>query len=181
MMRFSPFRIAVLAVSAAVATGHDKPAASKGAKMDRQEMNVKMEKVDGPASQKKGGFKFAEEARAPRDAEPITAAIDQWVDAALGRARIPASAQADEAEFLRRVTLDIIGRIPTPYEASAFFQSTDPEKHGRWINDLLASPAYGDTDFGRGGSSRPAWVLSKCISRTGIGASAPSPTRRATS
>lgn len=131
----------------ALATGQEKPVPAKGAKMDKQEMIGKMEKPgkpEDPASQKKGGFKVAEEVRPPRDTKPVTTAIDQWVDAALGRARIPASPQADDAEFLRRVTLDIIGRIPTPYEAAAFFQSTDPEKRARWINDLLASPSYGE-------------------------------------
>jgi hypothetical protein len=147
MMRFSPSRIAVLVMSGALATGQEKPVPAKGAKMDKQEMSGKMEKPvkpDDPAQQKKGGFKIVEEVRTPRDVKPSTMAIDQWVDAGVGRARIPASPQADDAEFLRRVTLDIIGRIPTPYEASAFFQGTDPEKRARWINDLLASPSYGE-------------------------------------
>ena len=147
MMRFFPFHLVALAMCVTVATAQDKPAPGKGAKMDKQEMSGKMEKPGKPddsAAQKKGGFKFAEEVRAPRETKPITTAIDDWVNAGISRARIPASPQADDAEFLRRVTLDIIGRIPTAYEASAFFQSTDPEKRSRWINDLLASPAYGE-------------------------------------
>lgn len=147
MMRSLPFRIPVFALCAAVAPGQDKPAPGKGAKMDQQEMNGKMAKPvqpDDSAPQKKGGFKILEEVRVPRDPKPITTAIDQWVDAGISRARIPASPQADDAEFLRRVTLDLIGRIPTAFEASAFFQNTDPEKRSRWINDLLASPSYGE-------------------------------------
>jgi hypothetical protein len=147
MMRLLPFCVAVLAISAAVAAGQDMAAPGKGGMMDKQEMSGKMDKtakLDDSAPAKKGGFQFVEEVRPPRDPKPATAAIDGWVDAGLSRARIPSSPQADDAEFLRRVTLDIIGRIPTAYEASAFFESTDPGKRSRWIDDLLASPSYGE-------------------------------------
>jgi hypothetical protein len=78
-----------------------------------------------------------------RDFAPMTAAIDREVDRQLTVHKVPASPLADDAEFFRRVTIDIIGRIPTHEEAAAFLQDTDPAKRRKWIDDLLASPGYG--------------------------------------
>lgn len=47
---------------------------------------------------------------------------------------------SDDAEFLRRVTLDLLGRIPTVSEARAFLVSSDPQRRERRIDELLASP-----------------------------------------
>jgi hypothetical protein len=47
---------------------------------------------------------------------------------------------AADDEFLRRVTLDLIGRIPTAAEARTFFADPSPFKRVRVIDALLASP-----------------------------------------
>jgi hypothetical protein len=47
---------------------------------------------------------------------------------------------AGDDEFLRRVTLDLIGRIPTAAEARTFFANQSPFKRIRVIDSLLASP-----------------------------------------
>ncbi len=78
-----------------------------------------------------------------RDPAPIAAAIDREVDARLTEARVPASPRADDAEFLRRVTLDITGRIPTLSRTIAFLDSQDPAKRRKLIDELLASQQYG--------------------------------------
>jgi hypothetical protein len=79
------------------------------------------------------------------DGEPfaLTAAIDQEIDQALAAAKIPASPLADDAEFLRRVTLDITRSIPTYEQTITFLLDGDPHKRARKIDDLLDSPAYG--------------------------------------
>lgn len=139
--------VAIAAVMTAIAPGQGKPGEGKDMKTDKSEMNGKMDKA-GPfeksAPGKKPDQKFVEEVRLPRDPQPIATAIDYWVDAALASAHIPASQQADDAEFVRRVTLDLIGRVPTSDEASAFLASSDLRKRSRWIDDLLASPSYGE-------------------------------------
>src|SRR5437868_2434396 len=50
----------------------------------------------------------------------LAASIDRAVEAALVAAIIPASPIADDAEFLRRVSLDLTGTIPT-YERTMSF------------------------------------------------------------
>jgi hypothetical protein len=45
-------------------------------------------------------------------------------------------------EFLRRVSLDLLGRIPTLEECLAYEQDARPDKRGRWVERLLNSQEY---------------------------------------
>ncbi len=47
-----------------------------------------------------------------------------------------------DAEFLRRVYLDLTGRIPQPEEATAFLNDPSGNKRSKLIDQLLASDAY---------------------------------------
>ncbi len=47
-----------------------------------------------------------------------------------------------DAEFLRRVSLDLNGMPPTADEARAFITDTDPSKREKLVDRLLASPLY---------------------------------------
>jgi hypothetical protein len=49
-----------------------------------------------------------------------------------------------DAEFVRRVYVDLTGRIPTPEQAEAFFTDTQPAKRSNLIARLIASPAFVD-------------------------------------
>jgi len=69
--------------------------------------------------------------------------IDQQIDARLEREGIEPAEQADDAEFLRRVYLDLHGVVPTFEQSAAFLVDTDPQKRSRLIDQLLASPRYG--------------------------------------
>jgi hypothetical protein len=51
--------------------------------------------------------------------------------------------RADEAEFVRRIHLDLIGRIPEANRVAAFLDSREPDKTAKLIDELLASPEYG--------------------------------------
>ncbi|MBI3680503.1 MAG: DUF1553 domain-containing protein [Acidobacteria bacterium] len=70
--------------------------------------------------------------------------IDEHIHAKLVRLSIPPSAPADDAAFLRRAFLDIIGIIPSSEEASAFLASKDPDKRARLVDRLLKRPEYAD-------------------------------------
>lgn len=48
----------------------------------------------------------------------------------------------DDATFIRRVTLDLCGRIPTVEETQAFLADQSPQKRNQLINKLLESPDY---------------------------------------
>ncbi|MCE9529995.1 MAG: PSD1 and planctomycete cytochrome C domain-containing protein [Planctomycetes bacterium] len=78
-----------------------------------------------------------------RAASELAKFIDAEIYQPLKRANIPVSPQAADGEFLRRVYLDVIGRIPTRAEAAAFLDATHPDKRQKLIDSLLARPEYG--------------------------------------
>ena len=70
--------------------------------------------------------------------------VDDFVFANLKAIGVPPSPVCDDATFLRRVTLDIAGRLPTQEEATAFFLSRETNKRDQVIDALLRSPDYAD-------------------------------------
>src|SRR5262249_49694107 len=52
------------------------------------------------------------------------------------------SPAADDATFLRRVSVDLCGRLPTAAEARAFLAEDGPDKRAKLIERLLDSPDY---------------------------------------
>lgn len=75
---------------------------------------------------------------------PANNFIDEAVFANLKELGIPPSAVCDDATFLRRVTLDIAGRLPTGDEAKTFLANKAADKRDQWIEELLRSPDYAD-------------------------------------
>ncbi|HKC23335.1 MAG TPA: DUF1549 domain-containing protein, partial [Thermoanaerobaculia bacterium] len=75
---------------------------------------------------------------------PHASFIDDEVFAALDAARVSPAPLSSDAEFLRRVTLDLTGRIPDATTASSFFADVRPDKRARAIEQLLASDAFVD-------------------------------------
>jgi hypothetical protein len=82
--------------------------------------------------------------RFPSPAPSSTSFIDKHIDAKLQEARVGAAPIAGDTEFLRRVTLDLAGRIPTPAEVEAFLADTTADKRARKIDELLKSEAFVD-------------------------------------
>ncbi len=72
----------------------------------------------------------------------LTRRIDQGIQAVLAENKVAPAPRADDAEFLRRVYLDITGRIPPASRVSEFLASTDPDKRRKLIDDLLTSNGY---------------------------------------
>lgn len=75
---------------------------------------------------------------------PAKTFVDEHVFANLKQVGIPPSPVCDDATFLRRVTLDIAGRLPTEQEATAFAADSDKDKRDKAIDALLATPDYAD-------------------------------------
>ncbi len=70
--------------------------------------------------------------------------VDTLVDAKLKKLRILPSEVCTDEEFLRRVTLDITGLLPTGAEYSAFLASAAADKREKWIDELLTRPGFVD-------------------------------------
>jgi hypothetical protein len=75
--------------------------------------------------------------------------VDEAVFANLKELGLPPSPICDDATFLRRVTLDIAGRLPTEEETTAFLASSESDKRDRVIDELLRSPEYADFFAGK--------------------------------
>ena len=68
--------------------------------------------------------------------------VDELVVEKLKKLGIVPSDLASDAEFLRRVSLDISGTLPTAQEAAEFIQDNSPNKRAQRIEELLNSPGY---------------------------------------
>jgi hypothetical protein len=68
--------------------------------------------------------------------------VDREIFAKLRRLNIVPSDPAGDAEFLRRVTIDTIGSLPTPDEVRAFLADSDVKKREKKIDELLAHPRH---------------------------------------
>jgi len=86
----------------------------------------------------------AQGADAPRS---VVAEVEmaKQIDAALVKAigqAAPLPSLADDATFLRRVSLDLTGKLPSPKEVEEFLADRRPDKRARKIEQLLGSEAY---------------------------------------
>jgi hypothetical protein len=70
--------------------------------------------------------------------------IDDLVYRKLAELNIEPSEPCDDAQYLRRAYLDVIGRLPTPEEARQFLQDSQPDKRARLVDALLERPEYAD-------------------------------------
>lgn len=70
--------------------------------------------------------------------------VDTQVFANLKSLGIPPSEICSDEVFLRRVTLDIAGRLPTEQESKSFLASQSQSKRNELIESLLRSPNYAD-------------------------------------
>jgi hypothetical protein len=74
--------------------------------------------------------------------KPIEEAIDHYIDAKLSAEGITPAVQTDDATLIRRLTLDLAGRIPTPAETREFVDSKEPGKRAKLVDRLMASPGF---------------------------------------
>ncbi len=70
--------------------------------------------------------------------------VDPLVWNKLERLGIQPSEPCDDATFLRRVYLDVIGTLPTPAEARAFLADSHDDKRARLVDQLLERPEFVD-------------------------------------
>ena len=74
----------------------------------------------------------------PVDANPI----DTFINAKLDKLGLTPSERCTDAEFLRRVSIDMTATLPTPEEVLEFLGDKSADKRVRKIDELLKRPAY---------------------------------------
>ncbi len=68
--------------------------------------------------------------------------LDRHIDAVLKRKGIEPSEKSEDTEFLRRIHLDMTGKIPTVEEVLDFLKDGSPNKRSKKIEQLLEGEAY---------------------------------------
>jgi hypothetical protein len=76
----------------------------------------------------------------PKSSTPTV--VDQLVVQKLQKLGIVQSETCTDAEFLRRVSLDLAGTLPTAAEVETFLSDKSPDKRAKKVDQLLDSPAY---------------------------------------
>src|SRR4051812_29850462 len=73
---------------------------------------------------------------------PMHQVVDHYIDEQLKEQGVKPAPLADDATILRRLTLDLNGRIPTAAEHKAYVESKDPEKKAKLVDRLMSAPAF---------------------------------------
>jgi len=80
--------------------------------------------------------------------DEVARAIDTHVDQFLSAAGLQPALPSGDPEFLRRIYLDLTGRVPTAAQAAGFLESKETDKRTALIESLLATAEFGQ-QFGR--------------------------------
>ncbi len=70
--------------------------------------------------------------------------IDAFVQARLEREGLAPSPEADRPTLIRRLSLDLLGLLPSADDVREFVNDKEPDAYERLVDRLLASPAYGE-------------------------------------
>ncbi len=76
------------------------------------------------------------------EANVVAQQVDALINQALAEANVTPAPPTNDEDFLRRVSLDLAGDIPSPAAATLFGLNPDPEKRAKVIDQLLASDQY---------------------------------------
>lgn len=114
----------------------------------------------------------------PDETFPIRNPIDAFVAAKHRASGVLPAPPASRHTLIRRLSLDLLGLPPSPEAVAAFVQDTSPDAYTRLVDELLASPHFGEhwgrhwLDLARyadsegylGDSERPhAWVYREWV------------------
>jgi hypothetical protein len=70
--------------------------------------------------------------------------IDRFILAKLAEMKLEPSPEADRRTLIRRLSFDLVGLPPEPARVEAFARDARPDAYERLVDELLASPAYGE-------------------------------------
>ena len=130
--------------TAAQGTTPAKPAEAKNAKGAQAKGKAAAAKQAAKQKAKPAEFTGAVPGAGKKlDALALAKIIDQEINQALKSEGIPVSSLAADAEFYRRVHLDLAGVVPTPDKVIEFLDSKDPNKRTKVIDELLADERFG--------------------------------------
>ena len=89
---------------------------------------------------------LADPVERPKDEQVrrLTAAIDRHLASDWKARQITPAPEADDAEYVRRVYLDLVGRTPRVAETRAFLADKSADKRARLVERLLVTPSFAE-------------------------------------
>ncbi|RBP35325.1 cytochrome c5 [Roseimicrobium gellanilyticum] len=128
------------------------PATAEAAAKPAEAKPKKKEKGAKAAQRREGGQTLTDHLKTPPsisakstvkpEVQATAAKIDELVAAKLADEKIQPNAEITDETFVRRIYLDIAGRVPTKAETEAFLQSKETDKRAKLIDKLLAGDGY---------------------------------------
>ena len=77
----------------------------------------------------------------PASMEP-SAVIDRFIELGWTSRKVSPARAADDSTFLRRIYLDLVGRVPSEAELRDHLKDRGSDRRQRWVDGLLADPAH---------------------------------------
>jgi hypothetical protein len=99
--------------------------------MARYQGQVNVFRATVPLGQKTPPYQF-----------PSQTLVDNFTHQKWQQLGLVPSELCSDAQFIRRVSQDITGTLPTPKEVTAFVESKDPAKRDKLVDSLLEKPEY---------------------------------------
>ena len=127
--------------------------------MARYQANVAVARVTVPLGVKIPSYKFEERT-----------VVDRFTKKKWQQLGVVPSDLASDEQFLRRVSLDLTGTLPTPEKIKTFLASKEPDKRDKLIDALLESPEYSYLFAGKWAGHPPH----RCAATSRTGPRAPS-------
>jgi hypothetical protein len=107
------------------------------------EQGAKAPADERPEEDPKQHWAFLKPVR-PKVSDTSANPIDALLEVERSARNIKSAGEADKATLLRRVYLDLIGLPPTREQLHAFLKDTSPTAYEKVVDQLLASPQYGE-------------------------------------
>lgn len=133
-------------IKAILSTDPDDQMPPKGKRVPAEQIALLKQWVDEGLTWEEG-FAFKKPAYEPplKPRMPVLPAtvegrsnpIDRILDQYLGQKKLPRPAAIDDATFIRRAYLDLIGLLPSPQDLETFTKDTSTDKRTRLVDSLL--------------------------------------------
>ena len=134
----------ISAISLSIALGQDPGCpAYPSALRSELEQSLELDRAFSTYSRNARGLKLKVAIHNPQLASSANF-IDQIIQSKMTTDGVTAAPRTSDAEIMRRLYLDLTGRIPDPDSAAQFLNNADAGKRAQLIEDLLNTPAYAD-------------------------------------